>query len=292
MPVSNTDYIGRFAPSPSGPLHLGSLLTAVASYLDARAKHGKWLLRLEDIDPPREQEGAANLIINSLIAHGLKWDGDILWQSQRSKHYDAALNQLLNNQRAYYCSCSRAQLNNTGGIHPESCLQAFTPGDAAIRLKIEQHNVEFLDRVQGPQCFQSKNIGDPVLKRRDGLYAYQLAVVVDDAEQEITDIVRGVDLLDATAWQIHLQEALSLQTIRYLHLPVIVGDDGHKLSKQSFAPAIDDQTAKMNLLQVLRYLGQTPPPAELNIAELLQWATQHWRTDHIPSQTALSLQSS
>ncbi|CAA0113535.1 tRNA glutamyl-Q(34) synthetase GluQRS [Zhongshania aliphaticivorans] len=289
MSVSNTGYIGRFAPSPSGPLHLGSLLTAVASYLDARATHGQWLLRIEDIDPPREQEGAVNLIINSLIAHGLQWDGDILWQSQRSDSYDAALDRLLNKQRAYYCSCSRAQLANTGGIHPECCFQAFTLGDAAIRLKIEQHSVEFLDRVQGPQCYQSTQIGDPVLKRRDGLYAYQLAVVVDDAEQQITDIVRGVDLLDATAWQLHLQQTLSLKPIRYLHLPVIVGDDGHKLSKQSFAPAINDQTAKANLLQVLRYLGQALPPADLNITELLRWATQHWQADHIPNQTALSL---
>jgi glutamyl-Q tRNA(Asp) synthetase len=289
MSVSNTGYIGRFAPSPSGPLHLGSLLTAVASFLDARANRGRWLLRIEDIDPPREQRDAANLIINSLIAHGLSWDGEVLWQSQRSNSYEAALTQLLDNQQAYYCSCSRAQLAKNNGVHPDQCIQPFSAGDAAIRLKIRQANTGFVDRVQGAQHYTIDQIGDPVLKRRDGLYAYQLAVVVDDAEQNISDIVRGVDLLDATAWQLHLQHALSLGPIRYLHLPVIVGDDGHKLSKQSFAPAIDDQLAKQNLHQVLHYLQQTPPPGELGITELLQWAVEHWRVDQIPRQTALSL---
>jgi glutamyl-Q tRNA(Asp) synthetase len=289
MSASHTGYIGRFAPSPSGPLHLGSLLTAVASYLDARANHGQWLLRLEDIDPPRAQENAENLIINSITAHGLHWDGDIVWQSQRSKHYDNALNQLLHNHDAYYCSCSRSQLAQYGGIHPNQCVTPFVTGDAAIRLKIKQPDTNFLDRVQGAQHYITNQIGDPVLKRRDGLYAYQLAVVVDDAEQHISDIVRGVDLIDATAWQIHLQRALHLPSIRYLHLPVIVGDDGHKLSKQSFAPAIDNQCAKENLRIVLAYLQQPTPPEELGIAELLQWATAHWRVDHIPTQTALPL---
>jgi glutamyl-Q tRNA(Asp) synthetase len=289
MPDPHTGYIGRFAPSPSGPLHLGSLLTAVASYLDARANRGRWLLRIEDIDPPREQVSAAKLIINSLVAHGLHWDGDILWQSHHSESYETALTSLLNRQHAYYCSCSRAQLAKSGGIHPSSCIKPFVVGNAAIRLKIQQTDAVFSDRVQGSQRYLSDQIGDPVLKRRDGLYAYQLAVVVDDASQDISDIVRGVDLIDATAWQIHLQHALSLAPIRYLHLPLIVGDDGHKLSKQSCAPAIDDQLAKENLRRVLRYLQQAPPAPELDIAGILQWAIQHWRVEHIPTQTALNL---
>jgi glutamyl-Q tRNA(Asp) synthetase len=289
MPNPHTGYIGRFAPSPSGPLHLGSLLTAVASYLDARANHGQWLLRIEDIDTPREQAGAAKLIIDSLLAHGLHWDGDIFWQSQYSESYETALTTLLNRQDAYYCSCSRAQLAKSGGIHPHSCIAPFVTGDAAIRLKIQQTDAVFSDRVQGSQRYLSDQIGDPVLKRRDGLYAYQLAVVTDDARQNITDIVRGVDLIDATAWQIHLQHALSLAPIRYLHLPLIVGDDGHKLSKQNFAPAIDDQLAKENLRRVLSYLKQTPPAPDLDIAGILQWAVQHWHADHIPTQTVLNL---
>mgnify|MGYP003675079517 CR=1 FL=1 len=289
MTAPHTGYIGRFAPSPSGPLHLGSLLTAVASYLDARANNGQWLLRIEDIDPPREQADAANLIINSLIAHGLQWDGAILWQSQQSTQYDTALNILLRNGSAYYCSCSRAQLAEYGGIHPPACIKPYIAGDAAIRLKLQNPSITFLDRAQGQQHYLTTQVGDPVLKRRDGLYAYQLAVVVDDAAEHMTDIVRGVDLLDATAWQLHLQQALLLPAIRYLHLPVIVGDDGHKLSKQSFAPAIDDRLAKQNIQTVLRYLQQTPPPPELDVAQILQWGAAHWCVESIPKTTALKL---
>lgn len=288
MSALHTGYIGRFAPSPSGPLHLGSLLTAVASYLDARANQGQWLLRLENIDPPREQDGAAKLIINSLKAHSLHWDGDILWQSQRSKNYDTALSKLVTTQNAYHCSCSRAQLAQHGGIHPKQCINPPKEGDYAIRLKIPHTNVRFTDRVQGAQRYSADKIGDPVLKRRDGLYAYQLAVVIDDADQHISDVVRGVDLLDATAWQLHLQHALSLPTMRYLHLPVIVGDDGHKLSKQSFAPAINDLLANQNLRQVLSYLNQPPPP-KLETTEILQWAIEHWRPQLIPAGASLSL---
>jgi glutamyl-Q tRNA(Asp) synthetase len=288
MPESISNYIGRFAPSPSGPLHIGSLLSAVASYLDARANSGRWLLRIEDIDPPREQAGASQTIINSLTQHGLHWDGDVFWQSQQSSTYNTVLKQLLQNEQAYYCSCSRSQINFYGGIHPAECAYHARAADAAIRFRLEACDIKFHDRLQGEQIIAAGSIGDPVLRRRDGLYAYQLAVVLDDASQNISDIVRGADLLDATAWQIQLQKVLGYKPIRYLHLPVIVGDDGHKLSKQSFASPIDDDKAKDNLFKVLRHLNQPPPPAESDIASLLNWACEHWRPQDIPATRAIS----
>ncbi|MDF1693778.1 MAG: tRNA glutamyl-Q(34) synthetase GluQRS [Zhongshania sp.] len=284
MSLPSTPYIGRFAPSPSGPLHIGSLVTALASYLDARANRGQWLLRMEDIDPPREQAGAAQIILNSLINHGLKWDGDVFWQSQRSAAYEQHLNQLFTTNLAYWCACSRRQLAPSNGLHTGACRHLGQPEQSAIRLRIGDQPVEFNDRLQGPQIRRGADIGDPILKRKDGLYAYQLAVVVDDAAQGITDIVRGVDLLDASAWQIHLQKALGLPLVRYCHIPVIVGDDGHKLSKQSFAPALDDSHAFNNLCLALRYLQQTPPPDHINtIPELLNWAAGHWQLQDIPA---------
>jgi len=277
-------YMGRFAPSPSGPLHIGSLVTALASYLDARANRGQWLLRMEDIDPPREQAGAAQQIINSLVSHGLIWDGDIFWQSQRSAAYDTYLQQLLDNNLAYYCNCSRRQLAPSQGLHIGACRHPGNPGSSAIRLRTPNETIHFEDRIQGSQRRAQADIGDPVLKRKDGLYAYQLAVVVDDAEQGITDIVRGVDLLDASAWQIHLQKALGFNAARYCHIPVIVGNDGQKLSKQSFAPALDDSRAIDNLRSALRYLQQSSAPDTItDSAALLAWATAHWRPQHIPA---------
>ncbi|MEX1670288.1 tRNA glutamyl-Q(34) synthetase GluQRS [Zhongshania guokunii] len=284
MSLPSTPYIGRFAPSPSGPLHIGSLVTALASYLDARANRGQWLLRMEDIDPPREQAGATQIILNSLINHGLLWDGDVFWQSQRSAAYDQQLDQLLTNDLAYWCDCSRRQLGPAKGLHTGSCRHPGEPEQSAIRLRIGDRPVEFNDRLQGKQIRHGADIGDPILKRKDGLYAYQLAVVVDDAAQGITDIVRGVDLLDASAWQIHLQNAIGLPPVRYGHIPVIVGEDGHKLSKQSFAPALDDSSAYNNLCLALRYLQQTPAPDHIDtIPALLNWATEHWRLQNIPT---------
>lgn len=285
MPSLDSNYRGRFAPSPSGPLHIGSLVTALASYLDARANRGQWLLRMEDIDPPREQAGAAQQITNSLLNHGMTWDGDIFWQSARSAAYDTYLQQLLDKNLAYYCGCSRRQLAATNGLHIGTCAHPGSPNGDAIRLRVPNETIGFNDRIQGSQHRTQVELGDPVLKRKDGLYAYQLAVVVDDAEQGITDIVRGVDLLDASAWQIHLQNALGFKQPRYCHIPVIVGDDGHKLSKQSFAPALDDQYAFANLCLALHYLQQTPPPDTINdVADLLLWATEHWRPQDIPAR--------
>lgn len=278
----NSTYIGRFAPSPTGPLHLGSLVSAVASYLDARSQQGQWLLRIEDLDPPREQPGAAEAIIRSLKAHYLHWDGEIVWQSQRHHLYQQALDTLLAQGDAFRCSCSRAQLRANGGIHSGQCVTELVPDDAAIRLRVNHHVELFDDRLLGPQQQGLAEEGDFVLRRRDGLYAYQLAVVIDDADQHITDIVRGSDLLDSTGRQRFLQQCLGLPEQRYLHIPVLTGADGCKLSKQSFAPAIDNLQPEANLRQALRYLRQPAPPADLPVDALLAWSSRHWQLESLP----------
>lgn len=283
MPATpQASYIGRFAPSPTGPLHLGSLCTALASYLDAHAHGGQWLLRIENLDPPREQPGADHLIIQSLRAHGLHWHGNILWQSERHAAYAAALQQLLEQGDAFYCSCSRAQLAEHGGIHRGECVAALKAGDAAVRLRARPGDYHIPDRHLGTQHCSPATGGDVVLRRRDGLFAYQLAVVVDDAFSGITDIVRGSDLLDSTAWQWQLQSCLGYEHPRYLHLPLLVDSGGDKLSKRSYAPPLDNRRAEQNLRQALRYLGQPAPPPDLDVDSLLRWSTAHWRLDDLP----------
>jgi glutamyl-Q tRNA(Asp) synthetase len=284
-----TAYIGRFAPSPTGPLHLGSLCTAVASYLDARSQGGHWLLRIENIDPPREQAGATEAIIQSLRTHGLNWDGDILEQRSRSAAYDAALDTLLKTGDAYYCSCSRRQLQERNGIHPKECIAPVDPQDAAIRLRVNDSSFSFDDRLQGPQRQPLAETGDFVLRRRDGLYAYQLAVVVDDIAQHINNIVRGIDLMDSTGRQLLLYERLQRPAPRFMHLPVLVDEHGDKLSKQAFAPAIDDQQAEPNLRRVLTLLNQAAPPTGLSCCDILDWASQRWNLDAIPDKSAIAV---
>lgn len=265
---------------------------ALASFLDARANRGLWLLRIEDIDPPREVAGAASEIINCLIAHGLQWDGDILYQSQRHAAYTTALDKLINTQRAFFCDCSRRDIQESGGIYPGTCRQRHIPptGDCAVRFRVNKTTVQFTDRLQGNiEQSLADDVGDFVIRRRDGLYAYQLAVVVDDAFQNITDVVRGSDLLDSTARQIALQETLGLPTPCYLHFPVITNVDGEKLSKQTFAPAIDAQSAGNNLRYALRFLCQVEPPAELMQPQhIVDWATKHWRPNLIPARSSIT----
>ncbi len=286
---SNTDpgntYIGRFAPSPSGPLHLGSLIAAVASYLDARARNGRWLLRIEDIDRPREIAGASETIIDNLRCHGLHWDGDIVYQSARIEHYQMALERLLATGSAFPCPCSRAQLRAADGLHKGECLAPREDGDdTAIRLLAPAEHIGFDDALQGrfEQQLQDE-VGDFVLLRRDGCFAYQLAVVVDDADQGITDVVRGSDLLDSTPRQIYLQHLLGLPTPRYLHIPVITHRDGHKLSKQTFAQGLDNSRACDNLRRALAFLRQPPPPRAGSPEALLRWATEHWQREYLPA---------
>ncbi|MCR3766842.1 tRNA glutamyl-Q(34) synthetase GluQRS, partial [Pseudomonas aeruginosa] len=228
-----SSYVGRFAPTPSGYLHFGSLVAAVASYLDARAVGGRWLVRMEDLDPPREVPGAQRAILETLERYGFEWDGAVERQSERFPAYASVIEQLLRSGLAYACTCSRKQLEDFAGIYPGFCRDAgHTRDDAAIRLRVPELEYRFVDRVQGEVCQHlGREVGDFVIQRRDGLYAYQLAVVLDDAWQGITDIVRGADLLDSTPRQLYLQELLGLSQPRYLHVPLIVQPDGHKLGK-------------------------------------------------------------
>ena len=260
MPQRPT-YIGRFAPSPTGPLHLGSLLAAVISYLDARQNRGHWRVRIEDLDPPREQPGAAASILHSLEAHGLAWDGEVRYQSDRSDAFEAALARLAEKGLLFWCQCSRKQLGGQA-VYPGFCHAYDRPRpDCAVRFRVPDREDGFDDLFQGRQSAHlGRDYGDVVVKRRDGPYAYQLAVTVDDLDQGITDVIRGTDLQSSTYWQRALFEALDAEPPRYGHFPVLIGPDGQKLSKQNRAPAIDDGHPSRNLRQVFQYL-------ELDIAE-------------------------
>ncbi len=285
-------YRGRFAPSPSGPLHFGSLIAAIGSFLEARARGGEWLVRIEDLDPPRERPGAADEILATLDRFGLHWDGPVLRQSTRTAAYEAALAQLAAAGSLRPCLCSRAQLaalaenqRRPAGeelFHPLACI-APAPGPSDIpawRLRTPDRDVEFVDRVQGRQRSNvARTVGDFVLKRRDGLFAYQLAVVVDDFFQGITDIVRGADLLSSTARQVLLQQALRLPPVTYMHLPIAVGNAGIKLSKSEDAPALSRSTPAAQAVAALEFLHQAPPAglALAPLAEVWQWAIAHWQ---------------
>lgn len=288
--INPAPYIGRFAPTPSGFLHFGSLLAALASFLDARAVGGRWLLRIEDLDPPREVPGASTAILHELENHGLHWDGEILYQSQRSAAYEAAIEQLCSHQLAYACSCSRKQLQAHPGPYPGFCrhrlISGSPPTAAAIRLKVAAHAYSFIDRCQGYyQQNLAQDVGDFIIQRKDGWCAYQLAVVIDDAWQGVTDVVRGADLLDSTPRQLYLQECLDLPQPRYLHLPVIIQPDGHKLGKRYRSPPLDSTQAASQLLRGLRALQQHPPPelSDEPPESILAWAINHWRPERIPN---------
>ncbi len=292
-------YVGRFAPSPTGPLHLGSLVAAVASWLDARAVGGRWLLRMEDLDRPRCVAGAADTIQRQLEAYGLHWDGAVEFQATRDDAYAAALDVLKAKGMAYPCACTRAQLaqapRNAEGeiLYPGTCRNGLPPGAAARawRVRVPQGEVGFHDRIRG-ELSQSlaREVGDFIVKRADGLFAYQLAVVVDDAWQGITDVVRGADLLWNTPRQIYLQTLLGLPTPRYAHVPLITNAAGQKLSKQTLAAALPSSGRSAVLARALAALGQ-PPPAELagaQAAELLAWARAHWHIENVPLQPTIA----
>ncbi|MCU6498645.1 tRNA glutamyl-Q(34) synthetase GluQRS [Rugamonas sp. A1-17] len=272
--TDRTPYIGRFAPSPTGPLHIGSLVAAIASYLDAKVHHGQWLVRIEDVDGDRNVAGADEHILASLRRCGMHWDGDVTWQSQRTELYRQALQQL--GELVYPCGCSRkeiadSQLSLTGRqaqalIYPGTCRHGLAPGKSAraLRLKVPRSPhcmLQFNDRWAGPVSQDlTDDVGDFVIKRADGFWAYQLAVVVDDGAQGVTDIVRGADLLDSTPRQLYLQQVLGLPRPSYLHVPVVVNELGEKLSKQTGAMAFDNGAAPQQLLQdamlpAARFLG-------------------------------------
>lgn len=287
MTASQTSsYIGRFAPTPSGHLHFGSLVAALASYLDARAVGGRWLVRMEDLDPPREEPGAQAAILKALESYGFEWDGEMVRQSERHAAYAEVLNRLFNQGLAYACTCSRKQLEPYHGIYPGLCRNAgHGQEDAAIRLRVPELEYRFTDRVQGEfRQHLGRDVGDFVIRRRDGLYAYQLAVVLDDAWQGVTDIVRGADLLDSTPRQLYLQELLGLPQPRYLHVPLITQPDGHKLGKSYRSPPLAADQATPLLLRALRALGQKTDSEMLHASprEVLSWGIEHWDALLIP----------
>jgi glutamyl-Q tRNA(Asp) synthetase len=285
-------YRGRFAPSPTGPLHLGSLLAAVASYLDARANEGDWLVRIEDIDRPRTMPGAADAILHTLERHGLEWSGAPVRQSERTDLYRAALERLGRAGRTFHCTCSRSALADEP-VYPGTCRARGEPTTAgsAIRIRVDDVAIAFDDEVQGrfTQAL-AHDVGDFVVLRRDGLFAYQLAVVVDDAEQRVDHVVRGADLLDNTPRQLFLGDALGLARPRHAHVPVLLGADGQKLSKQTFAASIDRRDPVDNLMTILDLLGQRPPSAlrHESIDRALAWAVANWSLQRVPKERALT----
>jgi glutamyl-Q tRNA(Asp) synthetase len=275
-------YVGRFAPSPSGPLHIGSLLTALTSYLDAKAHHGIWLVRMEDIDPPRQVLHADKAILHSLHAHGLYHDGDILFQSSRLAYYQAIIDSLLGSHHAYRCMCTRAQIKQHGGIYPGTCKHKnISTQPSAIRYINPGAITSFTDRFQGKLSLTDGCIDkeDMIIQRKDGLVAYNLAVVLDDIEQGITDIVRGYDLLPTTLAQLNIWSHFSASLPRYGHTPLLVTAPGQKLSKQNHAPAINDALAKDNILFCLNLLGISLSSTVQNstINNILETATMAWR---------------
>jgi glutamyl-Q tRNA(Asp) synthetase len=277
---------GRFAPSPTGPLHFGSLVAALASWLDARAAGGRWLVRIEDLDRPRNVPGAADDILRALERLGLGWDGAVEHQSRRTAQYESALHKL--EDHCYWCACTRREIADSSlglaadgaAIYPGTCRNGLAPGKAprALRLVVDDAPVAFTDRLQGPRSqVLSRDVGDFVLYRADGQFAYQLAVVVDDAAQGVTDVVRGADLLDSTARQIFLQQRLGLPTPRYLHVPVVLSAAGEKLSKQTGAVPLDLAHPERELARALAFLGQP---------ESLEEAVRRWNPALIPARRA------
>jgi glutamyl-Q tRNA(Asp) synthetase len=304
-------YRGRFAPSPTGPLHFGSLIAAVGSYLEARTRGGDWLVRMEDLDRPREAPGAADEILRALEVFGFEWDEPVLYQSRREFAYGEALAHLKRRGAVFACACSRKEIADSISafgansarahddgtqakarahqevIYPGACRNGVPEGREArvLRLRIDDETIAFDDALQGRiEQNLAREVGDFVVRRGDGLYAYQLAVVVDDAEQEISDVVRGADLLGSTPRQIFLQRLLRLPTPRYLHLPVAVDEHGEKLGKQTLAAPLDVARAGESLARALAFLGNAPPEdlRLAGVAEIWDWAIEHWDAQRIP----------
>ena len=297
MPIANppAPYTGRFAPSPTGPLHFGSLIAAVASYLQARVCGGNWLVRIEDIDPPREPPGSDLLILKALEAYGFEWNGAVSYQSHFRSRHDELLTGLIDDGLAYPCRCSRRDLANVprgplGTIYPGTCRDGCSAAEVAIRLRTDNEPIVFEDRLQGvhSQRLESES-GDFIVKRRDGLIAYHLAVVADDFDQGVTEIVRGIDLLDSTPRHIWLQRCLGFSEPAYVHIPVAENTEGQKLSKLTGAPAISTAQCAASLHDALSALCQDPP-SELRHSELetlWRWAIEHWDINTLRGQKSI-----
>lgn len=297
--LNTQEYRGRFAPSPSGFLHFGSLLAALASFLDAKAytsssgQQGKWLVRIEDIDPPREQKGASAAILKTLEAFGLHWDEQVLYQSQQTESYRSLLDNLHQQGLSYHCQCTRADIKAIGGIYQGHCRDLkHTIDNSAVRLINQYGHHQFNDLFQGSiHCDQQLAREDFTIHRKDGLFAYQLAVVHDDIYQGITHVIRGCDLLEPTARQLTLFATLNKQPPIYGHVPLAVTDKGFKLSKQNKAPAIDNKNPQPALIAALKFLGQSP---DLNlvhesVADIISWAITHWSQEKVPQVKELTI---
>ncbi len=295
--MSNTclpaPYRGRFAPSPTGPLHFGSLVAAVGSYLQARAHGGAWLVRMEDVDSARSLPGADGAILRILESFGLEWDGPVTYQSQRLEAYAAALEQLRRLDAVYPCACSRREVADSslagveGPIYPGTCRGGLPAGRTARAWRVHTQGtvIDFHDRLRGNiRHHLATDTGDFVIRRADGFYAYQLAVVLDDAAQEITEVVRGLDVLQSTPRQIHLQRLLTLPSLSYLHLPIAINARGEKLSKQTGALPLKPEETVPSLIRALHFLGQGPPKelATSDLGDVWKWALAHWRTANLP----------
>ncbi len=286
-------YVGRFAPSPSGPLHFGSLVAALGSYFQAKSQQGLWLVRIEDLDPPREMAGAATLILQALEAYGLKWDGDVVYQSQRHHIYQQQIEHWLTSGQAYLCQCTRKQIKAAGDFYLGSCRNKGLKesSECSVRLRMDFPVESFIDLKHGeitiPKALSRE---DFIIKRRDGLYAYNLAVVLDDIEQGITEVVRGADLIEPTGRQISLYKTLKQTPVSYLHLPLAMDSNGNKLSKQNHATAINPDVPKPTLIQAMKFLGFSLPTGIMDgtIEEIIQWGTKNWRIEQLPRQIEIT----
>ena len=292
MPIHSPIYTGRFAPSPSGPLHFGSLIAAIGSYLQAKSQQGRWLVRMEDIDSPRMVKGADSDILRTLEQFGLHWDGEVLYQSQRLERYQQVFQQLQQQQLLYGCDCNRKRISQLGGVYDNHCAALQKQNGAlAWRLRSQGVNTHFSDEVFGNQTVPTSMAAeDYIIKRRDGLFAYQLVVVVDDVDQGVTEVIRGADLLQMTPRQQALFTQLGAKAPLYGHLPLAVTAPGAKLSKQNHASAISQWPVSTALYLALAFLGQQPPPdlqgADANT--LLNWGITHWQLNKVPAQLEIS----
>jgi len=288
-----TNYRGRFAPSPTGPLHFGTLVAAVGSYLEAKSHDGEWLVRIENLDTPREISGASSEILRTLESLEMEWDHDVVYQSERNSVYQTTLAILDEYGVIYPCTCTRREIADSsitgvsGPVYPGTCRSNLLNKKqiGALRVITDNSLVKFKDALRGQisQRLESET-GDFVLRRADGIYAYQLAVVVDDAKQGITHVVRGADLLDSTPRQIYLQKLLGYPTIKYMHLPVVVNNQGKKLSKQNLATPLDISNPVAQLIATVSFLGQEPPTELLknSISSFWEWAIKNWCPEKIP----------
>lgn len=288
---------GRYAPSPSGPLHLGSLMAALGSYLQARARGGAWVLRIDDLDPKRIMAGAERSILDTLQSFGLRWDGPVLYQSRRRSPYAEAMGRLKSGGYAFDCGCTRREAQQgpsgiEGPIYPGTCRDGLPPGRTArsLRLCVADINVGCRDAVQGDyRQHLARDIGDFVIRRADGVTAYQLATVVDDAAQDVGEVVRGADLLASTPRQIYLQQLLELPVPAYAHLPILIDAQGAKLGKSTGALSLSAQARGAQLWSCLCLLGQQPPDSlrDESVARLLAWAVDNWSLASVPRVTTL-----